>query len=364
LPPLDAYFREVMLHARPGVVPGGLRAIAAMAEPVYRAVVSGRNGLYDSGKLRAIALPRAVVSVGNLSVGGTGKTPVVIALARLLLDAGEKPAVLLRGYRSSAGGSDEAVELARSLPPHTPVIPNADRVAGAQAALAARPDTSVFILDDGFQHRRVRRDFDLVLVSCTQGLCQEHVLPRGLLREPPGSLARASAILLTRTDQVPEPDLAALRARIAWFAPGVPQFECRHAPADVLASTGETLAPVALSGRRVLLVVGTGDPVAVADTARSLGCEVAGTRIYRDHHAYSPADVADITAHARSSGASAVLTTHKDFVKLLPSTPATLPTSLPLLALRIQIVFAAAEQSGLVDLIGRSLKEKRPHGGG
>src|ERR1700722_16404745 len=179
-----------------------VRGLTAIAEPAYAAAMAGRNLAYSRGWFSSRRLPSATISVGNITTGGTGKTPVVRWLAGRLREAGKYPAVLLRGYRATTGGvSDEQQLLARGLTDAIPVIANPDRFAGAEQALGHNGKIDAFVLDDGFQHRKVKRDFDLVLINATEPFGFGHVLPRGLLREPMAGLRRADALLITRSSQ-------------------------------------------------------------------------------------------------------------------------------------------------------------------
>lgn len=367
----ENYFRRVMSgpeapgSAR-GIVPSVLRGVAALAEPFYTAAVARRNRRFDRGATPVFVLPRPVISVGNLSAGGTGKTPVVAHLARELLARGHAPAVLLRGYRALPGQrSDEQAELEQLLGPGVPVVANPDRHAGGLAALRDYPAITCFLLDDGFQHRRLHRDFDLVLVSATQGLCRHRVLPRGLLREPPASLARASAILLTRTDQVPPHDLDALQQDLTPFlTPGTPVYRSAHAPDAVVSPLEPEAPPASLAGRPVFVVVGTADPTAFVRTALSLGAKITGLLSYRDHHPYTPADLAHIHRAARAAGATALLTTGKDAVKLSPLLPQTPPPNgdLPLLTLRIALRLPPDDDRRLTQQLLGVITDKSPLG--
>jgi tetraacyldisaccharide 4'-kinase len=358
----DDYYRRVMSGQARGPVSAALRAAAAMAEPVYSRIVRTRNSLYDTGRLRNHDLGRPVVSVGNLSAGGTGKTPIVAFLANQLAARGRKPAILLRGYKGRQGEkSDEQAELefltARSGVGgwKTPVVANGDRVAGAGAALRATPEIDVFLLDDGFQHRRARRQVDIVLISASQGLCGGRVLPRGLLREPVEGLQRASAIILTRADQVLSHELADLKREVErQVKPGTEIFCCTHAPTEVTSSSGERLSPAALRGQRVFAVTGTGDPDSFGRTLASLGAEVAGVRVYADHHPYTPADRHQIELLARAAGATALMTTGKDAVKLLPlqeHRQPPFPENLPLWTLHITPEFWDGGAGRLVEAV-------------
>ncbi len=176
-------------------LPPALEAVAACVEPLYATVMRIRNALYDKGYFATHSLGRPAVSVGNITAGGTGKTPVSIWLATKLAKSNHHPAVLLRGYKTTAEGiSDEAEVLRNSLAGIAPVIVNRSRVRGAAAALRDHPDTTVFVLDDAMQHRGAKRNFDLVLINARNPFGFDRILPRGLLREPLQELRRASAV--------------------------------------------------------------------------------------------------------------------------------------------------------------------------
>ena len=175
---------------------GGLSRLGlSILEPVYRGIVGIRNRMFDSGLRKPKKLPRPVISVGNLTAGGTGKTPMVIELVKRLKINGVQPAVLLRGYRAGDSGSDEAAELQNELGSQVAVAANPDRSAGAKLALESQPGTDVFVLDDGFQHRQVARELDIVLVDATQPWGFGHVLPRGLLRENKAGLHSSTGLM-------------------------------------------------------------------------------------------------------------------------------------------------------------------------
>ena len=180
-----------------------VRGLAGVVEPFYSAAMRVRNAAYDRGLFHAHDLGRPTISVGNITTGGTGKTPVVIWLARQLREQGRRPAILLRGYGATQQhGSDEAALLEQSLNSNStiriPVQANPSRVRGAAEVLQKSPEVDFFLLDDAFQHRRAKRDFNLVLINATEPFGFGHVLPRGLLREPLAGLKRADAFLITR----------------------------------------------------------------------------------------------------------------------------------------------------------------------
>lgn len=300
-----------------------LRAGLGLVEPLYEAGVRRRNASFDGGGAEVAELGRPVISIGNLTTGGTGKTPMVVATARWLQSEGHHPAVLLRGYRGrndvGAGDgprrmdSDEAREYLAALP-GVPVAADPDRVRSAAWVLRRHPEVDVFLLDDGFQHRRVRRDLDLVLIDATNPFGFGRLLPRGLLREPPENLKRADGVIVTRCRRVSEPDLASVERRIRDFAGDVPIARASSVWTSLkMRSGGE---PVSwLEGKRVFAVAGIGNPWAFLAMAHE-ACEVVGEAVYKDHHMYGAGDMAWMASEAERVGAEVVLTTEKDWVKL------------------------------------------------
>jgi len=279
------------------------RAAAAVMAPLYGLAVRARNRSFDRHPEKAISLGRPTISIGNLSAGGTGKTPATIWLCKKLIERGLRPAVLMRGY-----GADEP-EMIRSSVDGVVVAADPDRASAARRVLMDHADTSCFVLDDGFQHRRAARDFDLVLVSATQMGTQAQLLPRGLLRESFDSLSRATAVLITKHDAVPAEQLADIERTIRAHT-GVPIFRSRHAfPAGIVDAFN-------LRATRFFAVAGIGDPASFDTLLRSIGPTYAGHRWFEDHHAYTETDLRLINAEARACGASAVVTTAKDWVKI------------------------------------------------
>ncbi|MEK0431365.1 MAG: hypothetical protein RL139_1169 [Gemmatimonadota bacterium] len=272
----------------------------------YSAVMRVRNVAYDLGIARSHALPSPAISVGNLTVGGTGKTPVSAWVAQQLQARGARPAILLRGY-----GDDEPLVHQR-LTPGAIVIADPDRVAGARRAVAA--GATVLVLDDAFQHRRARRDADLVLLAAEQGI-PARVLPAGPLREPVSGLCRAAVLVVTRKGTGRS---EAERLAEAWrrAAPGVPAVVLHLQPAGLVPVGGAAAAAEALpalAGTRVLAVSAIGAPGAFEAQLRAAGAIVEGMA-FPDHHPFSAVDVAAITA--RAAGAARVVCTLKDAVKL------------------------------------------------
>ncbi len=312
--------RLVALHRRVASAERGailvvLRTLLVLPAVLYGLVARVRNALYDAGVLRAHRVPNAVViSVGNLTAGGTGKTPVVMELARAALAAGRKPAILTRGYRrGDSVESDEAKLLARALP-DVPLVVGADRRKTAAAAVAH--GANVLLLDDGFQHRRLARDIDLVLLDARDPFGGDWQLPRGFLREPGSGLARASAVLITRAQRASPAALMALRSIVTTKAKRVvPIVAENHRPVALVDLAASTSAPLdRVRGRRVLAFSGIGDPEALRETLEALGASVVSSLAFPDHHAFAATDLDSIRRAARD--VECVVTTEKDAMRL------------------------------------------------
>ena len=279
---------------------------------VYRPLVALRNIAYDWGWLPICTVNAPVIAVGNLSAGGTGKTPFCAWLCQRLSQAGWKPAVLMRGYGGDGGPNDEAQLLA------APVVCDPDRVRGAGTALAA--GATCVVLDDGFQHRRLARNLDIVLIDALRPWGGGAVIPLGLLREGRSSLRRAGCLVVTRSDQVTPATLANLVATLQRWQ--VPVICAQHQPTRLVtleggngSDGGAAQAPSALAGRAVLLASGVGNPQGFTLTAQNLGWEIRDHLRYPDHHAYSDADIKHLAEAARLHQATLVVTA-KDAVKL------------------------------------------------
>lgn len=311
------YLRLISGETR-GPLAGAARAALATLEPLFRAVVACRNAAYDHGIAPVRQLPRPVICVGNLTTGGTGKTPMVAWVVQRLLAIGLRPAVLTRGYRRPGDAeSDEAALLRQALGPEPPVIVGADRYAAASEALRAGARIDVFVMDDGYQHRRLHRDLNLLLIDATRPSGFDRLLPRGLLREPLNAgLRRAHAVILTRCDLVDPATLEAIERRIrATLAGDVPVARTAMA-IDGVDLEGARRPLADLQTRRCFLFAGVGNPDSFEGLLRSAGLVVAGRRWFADHHAYDATDIARLRHDATDAGADLLVTTAKDAVKL------------------------------------------------
>ncbi len=268
----------------------------------------------DRFSTRSHRLAKPVISVGNITFGGTGKTPFVIYLAQRLVQKGITPAVLTRGYRSRGDQRDEPGLLSDALP-DVPVCVSPDRRAAAVRCLAAGRSPDVFLLDDGFQHWALQRDLDIVLLDALKPFGSGRVCPAGILREDVDSLARAHAAVITRADLVPG------RRRDL-----IMQYLLGRFPGLAVGTAGERIVRfTALDGTesntpkgQVFAVCGIGNPESFFLRIESGGCGICGTRIFSDHYRWNEEAVERVEEEAEAAGAVAIVTTAKDANKISP----------------------------------------------
>ena len=338
-------FHAAIRDDRPGFKHALVRAGCRCLSLPYALGVRFRNRRFDRDPARAMRVPVPVISIGNLTLGGTGKTPAIEYYAKQLRARDRRVAILSRGYGSEAGPNDEALLLEENLP-DVPHLQGRDRVAIALMAIEEL-ESEVLLLDDGFQHRRLHRDFDIVLIDATRSIAAEHLFPRGLLREPVSSLKRARAAIFTRSDQAPPESVAKQIGELRSSFPNLVVATARHAPVELIREGHAPLEPTRLRGRKVLAFCGIGNPDAFRRTLADLGAEVIAHRTFADHHAYTKQDVKSLRDWASAYPANTdVLTTQKDWVKL--RTPDL--DGRPLFALRVGLTFDTGEAELLAKL--------------
>lgn len=300
---------------------------------LYGKLTDLRNVLYDRGVFEVHDLGARTISVGNITTGGTGKTPLVAYIAELLLERGEKVGILTRGYGRDDAGTrvlvsdgkqlcendarkcgDESLELAQKLEARAVIIADADRAASAEWA-RRKFGVTAFLLDDAFQHRKAARNVDIVCVDATDPFGKRAMLPKGRLREHAANLARADAIVITRPDLVAEQALAELRSEVASYAPNATVFECRTKLAG-LRPIGPTLDGAESKDEKLFAFCGLGNPESFFAMLRSEGLALAGTHAFPDHHRYSQRELHTLSGEALALGATALVTTRKDAVKV------------------------------------------------
>jgi tetraacyldisaccharide 4'-kinase len=264
-----------------------------------------------------------------------------------LLGAGRHPAILCRGYK----GGDESRMLQDELGSSVPIQANPNRIEGAVRVLRAHPPVDVLLLDDGFQHRKIRREFDLVLISAANPFGFDHVLPRGLLREPLSGLSRASAFLITHADL----EIPSIAATLQRFNRSAPIYRCRHVQAGLRGVKGESMAVADLRGRAVMTFSGIGNPGLFDQQIRSTGARHVATRWFDDHHSYTPADLSMLKDRLRQTSGEMLITTEKDWVKLalLVAMDNDAPT---IYRAVLEIQFAEGDEERLFGQIAASVK--------
>jgi len=332
-----------------------LRWLLRLAGCVYYLVVCLRNLLYSAGLFRPYQTSIPVISIGNITVGGTGKTPLVIWLCNYL--ARNPPrnaqhllcAVLTRGYRTGDGPLlDEPAVLAESCG-QARIVVDPDRAAGAAQAIAF--GANVLILDDGFQHRRLARDLDIVAIDATRPFGYDKVLPAGLLREPACGLKRAGAVVITRCDQVCESELGQIERRIRRYKADLVIARSAHVPICARDRHGNRIELDRLKGKRLFAFCGIGNPEAFLGTVRSLGAELVGSEIFDDHHHYSPRCITRICEEADQLAAEIALTTTKDWTKIADILPLRDRPVLAYLLTEIRFIAGLEELTHLIQTV-------------
>lgn len=360
---LETFVLEVIFEQRKGKRAACTRALLFCLSKLFELAVRIRQALYKARILRDTTLGVQVIAIGNLTVGGTGKTPVVEKFARELQDAGRQVAILSRGYRSkppplgrrlmnklllrddrtpprivsdgksllldSDTAGDEPYMLASNLR-DVVVLVDKDRVKSGRYAIE-KFGCDTLLLDDGYQYWKLRgRRRDIVLIDCQQPFGNERMLPRGTLREPPGHLKRASYIFITKSDgQTDE-----LRKRIAQHNPTAPIIECIHHPLyfeDVFTGEQQTLEFV--RSKRVATLSGIAQPESFERSVVALGSELVYAKRFADHHRFTQQEVLNAINRGKKRQAQIILTTQKDAVRF----PKIDRRDLPILFMRVEI---------------------------
>ncbi len=355
----EASLHNLMSGRRRDVGARLLRGALGLAAYGYGAAVTVRNAAYDRGWLAVHRAAVPVISLGNITTGGTGKTPLAAWLANWLVEQGHRPGLLSRGYRSldaepaSSGstGNDEKRVLDR-LCPGVPHLQQRDRVRSSKR-LVGESGCDVLILDDGFQHRRLGRDLDLLLVDALQPWGFGHLLPRGLLRESRSGLRRADLVIVTRADQASTNDRQRLRMDLERFQCHAECLEVAFKPKRLLGLDGSIRELNSMAGQKGLAFCGIGNPEGFRQTLASLQID-CDLQPFPDHHHYDARDLAALAAKAQVARTDLVLTTLKDLVKI----PPTAWTGPPLYAVDIGVEFLSGEEP-LTDRLRKLLPPKR-----
>jgi tetraacyldisaccharide 4'-kinase len=328
---LERWFKERMLCTTGGLLTSlaavGLRAVSIL----FHGWQEVRAAAYSVGLVRSVRVPRPVISIGNLTLGGTGKTPTVMTVCRFLRANGHRPAVLSRGYGGRIGKTvrvashstainqgpddvgDEPSLMAERLP-EVPVVVSSDRVAGARYAIE-KLQSDVLVLDDGYQHLRLKRDLNLLVMDAVEPFGNGQVFPRGTLRESPGQVCRADAVLLTHVGHPAETE--ELQKFIRRYRPDLPIFTSRHRIIELIPfGSGSSFPFEKIKGMRLLAVTGIGQPDRFVRMLREGGADLAAACLYPDHYRYRLEDLDEIEAEAKRLEARRIVTTEKDAVRI------------------------------------------------
>ena len=316
-----------------------LRAGLRLLEVPYGCIVSARNLFYDSRFLPIHRFSVPIISVGNLTLGGTGKSPMVAWICRWILEQNKRPGLISRGYaKGTREGNDEFMEMSRRFPT-IPHLQNKDR-AEAIRKLQQTELVDVIILDDAFQHLRVARNVDIVLLDATSPFGFGHIFPRGTLRESPKGLRRADIVLLTRSNLADEARRQEIRQQVLAINPNIIWGETIHVPISLVSLESFSSESVeSIRGQSALAFCGIGNPMAFRNTLEQCGVRIEKLIPFPDHYRYTDDDVRKLVRTARELGTDSILCTMKDLVKLNGSEFA----GLSLRAVSIEIQFTANE---------------------
>ena len=356
------YLEKIVSGERRGLLASFIKTDLLVASWLCLVAVKLRRYLYSQGILQTKRLPCKVISIGNVVVGGSGKTPATITIARLLKEkTGLNVAIASRGYRSKSKdcavvsdgkeilldpyeAGDEPYLLGRSLP-DIPVLIGKDRFKSGLMAIQ-NWGTQIIILDDGFQYLRLKRNINIVTMDATRPFGFDHILPRGYLREPLSTLKNADIILLTRVDQCK--DLNSVRDRLDNIFPSVPRFESMHAPSSLIRmDTHQDIGLDAVQNQNVLAVCGIANPLSFAETLKILKLAKLNLISFPDHHEYTPKDIEKIKQTAVEKSVDFIITTEKDAPKLDSI------NACPVLALAIELRLVEPSAERLVEIIKR-----------
>ena len=338
---------EIISGQRKGLLASAVRFGLGCLTPFYRIAIRIRNNRFDRAKRednRTIIkrAPIPVISVGNLTTGGTGKTPLVIWIARFLRTRNLRVALISRGYGSekidgNSEPNDEALEMNHRLP-DVPHLQDPDRYQMSQNAVEEL-ESQIIVVDDAFQHRQLHRDLDLVLIDATAPFGFDQLLPRGLLREPVSSLRRADAAILTRSNLVSDDEREKIIDRIRYEIGDKPIAETKTKATGLLQSNGQQAFLETINGQTIFFFCGIGNPDNFQRTLERLQCKIADSAVFADHHQYQPADLKKIGQMAVACGATSIVCTHKDLVKIGANRLA----GIPVFAILIEVEFLTGQ---------------------
>ncbi len=316
------YYLSILSGQQRGFIAAIVKSTLSAFTLPYLAVLNTRNALYRNNIVKSTRLPVKVISVGNITTGGTGKTPLVEFSVKYLGEIGRKVAVLSRGY--GGGGpsqkgnemiNDECLALIENLQ-DVPVLAGRDRVRNGEKAINDFGVDCV-VLDDGFQHLRMKRDLDVVVIDALNPFGGENLIPRGSLREPLQNLGRADLFIISHCDQGNEQAIRSIYTKLDQINHSAPVCESIHRPVhfDNIVD-GSILELEWLKGKGVYALSAIGNPESFSYTLKRLGADLIKHKIFQDHHVYTKEEIDDVVSDAQSLGADAIVVTQKDIVKI------------------------------------------------
>ncbi|MBF0331107.1 MAG: tetraacyldisaccharide 4'-kinase [Candidatus Omnitrophica bacterium] len=346
---MKEFLKRVITDKDKSMAGSALKPFLWLLSWLYTGAVVLKRWLYHVGVMKVHKAGCPVISIGNITAGGVGKTPLVIFMAEFLRKRGLKPVILTRGYmgRAPMAESDEAKMLAERLGGVT-VMVDPDRVRATIKAEQRSP-VDVFVLDDGFQHWRLKRDLDLVAIDATDPFGNGRLLPRGLLREPLSALKRADLFILTKTD-IGHQHVPRLRSVLHKINPRCGIVETVHAPVAIVnILTGERSAELSLLKDRMAAMCAIGSPDSFAGTLKAQGAQVERLFAFDDHYVYDAGDVTDIVRFCVERKISKVVTTHKDAVKIRAFSSMFSGVSFLVLEIDIKVTYGENELFSRID---------------
>ena len=319
---LKEYYLSILYGQQRGFIAALIKStLSAFAYP-YSAVLNTRDFLYKNGVVKSTRLPVKVISIGNITTGGTGKTPLVESMARCLLEKNKKVAILSRGYggnnslqENNDNVNDECLILRENLQDVT-VLAGKDRVSNGEKAIR-ESGVDCLLLDDGFQHLKLKRDLDIVVIDSLNPFGGENLIPRGSLREPLKNLGRAGLFIISHCNQSKEKTIKSIYTKLNHVNNDAPVCESIHWPVHIENITdGSILGPEWLKGKRIYGLSAIGNPESFTYTLKELGADLIKHRKFHDHHNYNREEIGDVVYEAKLLGVDAIVVTQKDIVKI------------------------------------------------
>ena len=301
------YYNKAIDETEKGFILFLFRGILFVLSLFYRAGIEVVNILYRTGIKKQYKVSVPVVSVGNLTLGGTGKTPFSVFVAKYYKSIGLKPAILTRGY-----GNDENKMLGKI--PDVDVFVGQDRIKSSEIAISN--GNNILILDDGFQHRRIKRDLDIVILNSENPFSNEEVFPRGMLREPIKSMDRADMVILSKVDRLNEEKISELCKEVKDRFNKDIFATFKYRMEKVIDFDGKVVSKDVFLGKKSVLVSGIGDPNYFHHIARIIGIQIIDTYVYSDHYPYTQDDIDFLNDECEKKGADVIFMTEKDFIKI------------------------------------------------